>query len=64
MVLFDAKMMYFRWFFGSVTRKEAERHLLSKGNDVGTFLIRESETSPGVFFGIAVYAGFLCPCIE
>lgn len=37
------------WFFGKVTRKEAERNLLAKGNEVGVFLIRESETCPGSY---------------
>ncbi|XP_053381135.1 uncharacterized protein LOC123559688 isoform X2 [Mercenaria mercenaria] len=37
------------WFFGKVTRKETERNLLSKGNEVGTYLIRESETYPGSY---------------
>jgi len=30
-----------------VTRKEAERNLLMRENDVAVFLIRESETCPG-----------------
>lgn len=37
----------FRWYFGKVTRKEAERNLLVRENEVGVFLIRESETCPG-----------------
>ncbi|XP_052256074.1 tyrosine-protein kinase SRK3-like isoform X3 [Dreissena polymorpha] len=37
------------WFFGKVTRKEAERNLLVKENPVGVFLIRESETCPGSY---------------
>lgn len=37
------------WYFGKVTRKETERNLLAKGNEVGTFLIRESETCPGSY---------------
>ncbi|XP_045158663.1 tyrosine-protein kinase SRK3-like isoform X2 [Mercenaria mercenaria] len=37
------------WFFGKVTRKETERNLLAKGNEVGTYLIRESETCPGSY---------------
>lgn len=36
-----------RWFFKDMTRKETERLLLAPGNKVGSFLVRESETSPG-----------------
>ena len=32
---------------GKITRKEAERQLLSRENEAGMFLIRESETCPG-----------------
>ncbi|KAL4236807.1 hypothetical protein ACF0H5_005194 [Mactra antiquata] len=35
------------WYFGSITRKEAERNLLARGNEVGVFLIRASEACPG-----------------
>jgi hypothetical protein len=35
------------WFMGALSRKESERLLLSPGNEMGCFLIRESETSPG-----------------
>ncbi|XP_032877251.1 tyrosine-protein kinase HCK-like isoform X3 [Amblyraja radiata] len=37
------------WFFKGISRKDAERQLLSPGNKLGTFLIRESETSKGSF---------------
>ncbi|XP_052777370.1 tyrosine-protein kinase SRK2-like [Mya arenaria] len=37
------------WFFGRVTRKEAERNLLTKDNPVGAFLVRESESCPGSY---------------
>lgn len=37
------------WFFGSISRKEAERNLLSRTNEPGVFLVRESETCPGSF---------------
>lgn len=37
------------WFFGQVTRKEAERALKSDDAKIGYFLVRESETSPGSF---------------
>ena len=38
------------WYHGKVSRKDAEKNLLSKGNPRGTFLIRESETAPGTRF--------------
>lgn len=37
------------WYLGKIGRKEAENQLRAPGNIVGTFLIRESETSPGMF---------------
>lgn len=36
-----------RWYFGKISRKDAERQLLSSGNPQGAFLIRESETTIG-----------------
>ena len=33
---------------GAFSRKETERLLLSRENDLGSYLIRESETSPGI----------------
>lgn len=36
-----------RWYFGKIGRKDAERQLLAHGNQRGTFLIRESETTKG-----------------
>lgn len=36
-----------RWYFGKMGRKDAERHLLVPGNQRGTFLARESETTKG-----------------
>lgn len=36
-----------RWYFGKMGRKDAERILLSTGNQRGTFLARESETTKG-----------------
>ncbi|XP_062981592.1 tyrosine-protein kinase Blk [Elgaria multicarinata webbii] len=38
-----------KWFFKGLSRKETERLLLGPGNAVGSFLIRESETSPDDF---------------
>ncbi|XP_036388448.1 tyrosine-protein kinase HCK [Megalops cyprinoides] len=37
------------WFFKGVSRKDAERQLLASGNRVGSFMIRESETSKGSY---------------
>ncbi|MCJ8749854.1 hypothetical protein PDJAM_G00192330 [Pangasius djambal] len=37
------------WFFGKLGRKDAERQLLSTGNQRGSYLIRESETTKGAF---------------
>lgn len=36
-----------RWFFKGVSRKDAERQLLAPGNKVGSFMIRDSETTKG-----------------
>lgn len=36
-----------RWFFKNISRNEANRRLLAPGNTQGSFLIRESETTPG-----------------
>ncbi|XP_033621425.1 tyrosine-protein kinase Blk isoform X2 [Fukomys damarensis] len=38
-----------KWFFRSISRKEAERQLLAPMNKAGSFLIRESETTKGSF---------------
>ncbi|TNN85768.1 Proto-oncogene tyrosine-protein kinase Yrk [Liparis tanakae] len=37
------------WYFGKMGRKDAERQLLGNGNQRGTFLIRESETTKGAY---------------
>ena len=39
----------FRWYFGRISRREAEELLMAHINDRGTFLIRESEQNPGGF---------------
>lgn len=41
----------FRWFVGKISRKESERQLLSPENALGSYLIRESETAPGLYQG-------------
>ncbi|KAK3598140.1 hypothetical protein CHS0354_007550 [Potamilus streckersoni] len=38
-----------RWFMGKINRKEAIRLLLAPGQQPGIFLVRESETCPGVY---------------
>ncbi|XP_029139520.1 tyrosine-protein kinase Lck isoform X3 [Protobothrops mucrosquamatus] len=37
------------WFFKALSRKDAERRLLSAGNTHGAFLLRESESTKGSF---------------
>ncbi|XP_077991462.1 tyrosine-protein kinase STK-like [Glandiceps talaboti] len=37
------------WFFGDINRRDAERGLMMRGNERGTFLIRESERFPGSY---------------
>ncbi|CAF89552.1 unnamed protein product, partial [Tetraodon nigroviridis] len=37
------------WFFKGISRKDAERQLLAPGNILGSFMIRESETTKGSY---------------
>ncbi|NXS55314.1 HCK kinase, partial [Brachypteracias leptosomus] len=37
------------WFFKGISRKDAERLLLGPGNVVGSFMIRDSETTKGCY---------------
>ncbi|XP_051835351.1 tyrosine-protein kinase HCK isoform X1 [Antechinus flavipes] len=37
------------WFFKDISRKGAERHLLAPGNVLGSFMIRDSETTKGSY---------------
>ncbi|XP_058030721.1 tyrosine-protein kinase HCK isoform X2 [Ahaetulla prasina] len=37
------------WFLTGMSRKDAERHLLAPGNFIGSFMIRDSETSKGSY---------------
>ncbi|XP_052578537.1 tyrosine-protein kinase HCK isoform X1 [Peromyscus californicus insignis] len=37
------------WFFKGTSRKDAERHLLAPGNVLGSFMIRDSETTKGSY---------------
>ncbi|XP_064481076.1 tyrosine-protein kinase SRK2-like isoform X1 [Ornithodoros turicata] len=48
-VAYEKTIQSQEWFFGTVTRKEAERLLLLPGNASGTYLIRNSENSAGIF---------------
>ncbi|XP_043938413.1 tyrosine-protein kinase Lck [Protopterus annectens] len=38
-----------QWFFKGMSRKDAERNLLAPGNTLGSFIIRESETTKGSY---------------
>ncbi|KAK1795918.1 hypothetical protein P4O66_009028 [Electrophorus voltai] len=38
-----------KWFFKDLSRRDTERILLAPGNKAGSFLVRESETTPGSF---------------
>ncbi|NXH47301.1 HCK kinase, partial [Dicaeum eximium] len=37
------------WFFKDISRKDAERQLLGPGNVIGSFMIRDSETTKGSY---------------
>ncbi|XP_026718167.1 tyrosine-protein kinase HCK [Athene cunicularia] len=37
------------WFFKGISRKDAERQLLGPGNVIGSFMIRDSETTQGCY---------------
>ena len=39
----------YRWYFGQISRREAEEYLMTHTNARGTFLVRESEQNPGGF---------------
>ena len=38
-----------RWFFGKIKRVEAEKQLMQGFNNYGSYLVRDSETTPGDF---------------
>jgi len=42
-------IFYFSWFFGAIKRIDAEKQLMQSFNQCGSYLIRESETTPGDF---------------
>ncbi|XP_077991094.1 tyrosine-protein kinase Yes-like [Glandiceps talaboti] len=37
------------WYFGKITHKDAEKRLLRPGLPAGTFIVRDSESTPGAF---------------
>ena len=41
--------LFFRWYFGPISRREAEDLLMGHLHTRGCFLIRESEQNPGGF---------------
>ncbi|XP_012866124.1 PREDICTED: tyrosine-protein kinase HCK [Dipodomys ordii] len=45
----DQLVVLEEWFFKKVSRKDAERHLLTPGNMLGSFMIRDSETTKGSY---------------
>lgn len=53
-----------RWFFKNISRNEATRLLLSPGNTLGSFLIRESETTQGDIFVIDSKGSFSAAYLE
>ncbi|XP_067637047.1 tyrosine-protein phosphatase corkscrew isoform X2 [Eurosta solidaginis] len=42
------RLLYFPWFHGNITGKEAEKLILERGKN-GSFLVRESQSKPGDF---------------
>lgn len=42
-------LLFSRWFFRTISRKDAERQLLAPMNKAGSFLIRESESNKGAW---------------
>lgn len=48
-VAFQSSIESQEWFFGQISRREAEEYLMAHINARGTFLIRESEQNPGGF---------------
>ena len=41
--------LFFSWFFGAIKLIDAEKRLFQQFNDCGSFLVRDSETTPGDF---------------
>ena len=42
-------LLYCSWYFGAIDRKEAEKLLMDTANASGSFLVRESKSSPGSY---------------
>ena len=40
-------LLIYSWYFGTITRKHAENLLMQSFNDSGSFLVRNSESTPG-----------------
>ena len=40
-------MLFHRWFYGAITREYAESLLEQSFNDPGSYLIRNSQSTPG-----------------
>ena len=40
-------LLIYSWYFGAITRKHAENLLMQSFNDSGSFLVRNSESTPG-----------------
>ncbi|KAL7407767.1 hypothetical protein ABVT39_013397 [Epinephelus coioides] len=49
------------WYFGKITRRDSERHLLNLQNRRGTFLVRESETTKEHSDGLCHALSDVCP---
>ena len=47
-----------RWFFGQIKRVDAEKLLMMDINDLGSHLVRESESVPGT--NIVTYGTIMC----
>ena len=48
-VAFQSSIESEEWYFGQISRREAEDLLMAHTNARGTFLVRESEQNPGGF---------------
>jgi hypothetical protein len=46
---FHHKFVLCSWFFGKISRREAEKFLMGEENPRGTYLLRNSEQNPGAF---------------
>ena len=62
LLLLTVLKCYFSWFHGKITRRQAEEALLQVQHE-GAFLIRESESSPGIGQCSHVYAIFKWPLL-